>query len=216
MPILADTTRLTTPRSPGLNGILTALPAADYVRLLPNLELVPLPLGCSIYESGGELDYVYFPTNSIVSLLYVMEDGASAEIAVVGNDGVVGIPLFMGGESTPSRAVVQSAGTAIGSRQRAEKGIRSRRGAAASAAALHAGADRADGADRGVQPAPFAGAATVPLAALEPGPAALERADHDPGADRQHAGSAPRGRHRAAGHLQAAGLIHYRRGHITV
>src|SRR5512132_1811966 len=94
------------------NHLLAALPPADYERLLPDLELVPLPLGWAVYESGGHLGYLYFPTDSIVSLLYVMEDGASAEIAVTGNDGLVGIALFMGGESTPSRAVVQSAGYA--------------------------------------------------------------------------------------------------------
>ncbi len=96
--------------SPLENKLLAALPAADYARLLPNLELVPLPLGWAVYESGGPQGYVFFPTSSIVSLLYVMENGASAEIAIVGNDGLVGIALFMGGESTPSRAVVQSAG----------------------------------------------------------------------------------------------------------
>ena len=96
--------------SPRQNHLLAALPAADYERLLPELELVPLPLGWAVYEAGGKLGYVYFPTNSIISLLYVMEDGASAEIAVSGNEGLVGIALFMGGESTPSRAVVQSAG----------------------------------------------------------------------------------------------------------
>jgi CRP-like cAMP-binding protein len=90
--------------------LLAALPAADFKRLLPDLELVPLPLGWAIYEAGGHLGYVYFPTTSIVSLLYVMENGSSAEIAVTGHDGLVGIALFMGGESTPSRAVVQSAG----------------------------------------------------------------------------------------------------------
>jgi len=97
-------------QSPRQNQLLAALPSADYERLLPDLELVPLELGRAVYESGGEERYAYFPTNSIVSLLYVMEDGSSAEIAVVGNEGVVGIALFMGGESTPSRAVVQSAG----------------------------------------------------------------------------------------------------------
>ena len=97
-------------QSPRHNHLLAALPAADYERLLPDLELVPLPLGWAVYEAGGKLGYVYFPTNSIVSLLYVMEDGASAEIAVTGHDGLVGIALFMGGETTPSRAVVQSAG----------------------------------------------------------------------------------------------------------
>ena len=96
--------------SPRHNHLLAALPAADYLRLLPDLELVPLPLGWAIYEAGGKLDYVYFPTSSIISLLYVMQDGASAEIAVTGNDGLVGIALFMGGETTPSRAVVQIAG----------------------------------------------------------------------------------------------------------
>ena len=98
--------------TPTQNDLLAALPAADYERLLPELELVPLTLGMVVYESGGKLDYVYFPTDCIVSLLYVLRDGASAEIAVVGHDGLVGIALFMGGESTPSRAVVQSAGSA--------------------------------------------------------------------------------------------------------
>ena len=94
------------------NRLLAALPADIYKRLQPNLELVPLKLGASVYEAGSKQAYVYFPTNSIVSLLYVMKDGASAEIAVVGNEGLVGISLFMGGETTPSRAVVQSAGQA--------------------------------------------------------------------------------------------------------
>jgi CRP-like cAMP-binding protein len=98
------------PHSPRQNALLASLPAADYARLLPELELAQLELGVALYESGGLEKHAYFPTNSIVSLLYVMENGASAEIAVVGNEGVVGIALFMGGESTPSRAVVQSAG----------------------------------------------------------------------------------------------------------
>jgi CRP-like cAMP-binding protein len=97
-------------RSPRQNRLLAALPDADYERLLPYLEPVPLELGRPLYESGSHQGYVYFPTTSIVSLLYVMVDGASAEIAIVGNEGLVGIALFMGGESTPSRAVVQSAG----------------------------------------------------------------------------------------------------------
>ena len=97
---------------PKQNHLLAALPAADYERLLPDLELVSLPLGWAVYESGGHLSYLYFPIDSIVSLLYVMENGASAEIAITGNDGLVGLALFMGGESTPNRAVVQSAGYA--------------------------------------------------------------------------------------------------------
>ena len=92
------------------NKLLAALPDAEWQRWLPKLEAVPLPLGSVLYESGGTLSHVYFPTTAIVSLLYVMESGASAEIAVVGNEGLVGISLFMGGDSTPSRAVVQSAG----------------------------------------------------------------------------------------------------------
>jgi CRP-like cAMP-binding protein len=100
------------PHSPAKNLLLAALPAAEYQQLLPHLEPVPLPLGASVYESGDRLAHVYFPTDGIVSLLYVMENGASAEIAVTGRDGVIGISLFMGGESTPSRAIVQSAGQA--------------------------------------------------------------------------------------------------------
>lgn len=95
---------------PRQNHLLAALPEAEWARWLPNLEHVKMPLGKVIFESGGRPTHVYFPTTAIVSLLYVMEDGASAEIAVVGNEGVVGISLFMGGASTPSRAVVQSAG----------------------------------------------------------------------------------------------------------
>ena len=100
------------PHSPRQNHLLAALPAAESERLYPHLELVPLPLGEVLYESGDQLQHVYFPTGSIVSLLYVMADGASAEIAVVGNEGVIGIALFMGGETMPNRAVVQSAGYA--------------------------------------------------------------------------------------------------------
>ncbi len=96
--------------TPARNHLLAALPREDFARLEPHLELVPLPLGWAVYESGGQQGYVYFPTTAIVSLLYVMADGDSAEIAVVGNDGLVGIALFMGGETTPSRAVVQSEG----------------------------------------------------------------------------------------------------------
>jgi CRP-like cAMP-binding protein len=103
--------------SPKDNRLLAALPDATYDALLPFLEPVEMPLGLSLYESGGEQGYVYFPTTAIVSLLYVLADGASAEIAVTGNEGLVGISLFMGGETTTSRAVVQSAG--LGYRLRA-------------------------------------------------------------------------------------------------
>jgi CRP-like cAMP-binding protein len=96
-----------------LNRLLAALPDAERGRWLPQLELVDMPLGQVLYESGSRLTHVYFPTTSIISLLYVMENGSSAEIAVVGHEGIVGISLFMGAESTPSRAVVQSAGQGL-------------------------------------------------------------------------------------------------------
>ena len=96
--------------NPRQNHLLDALLASEYDRLFPNLDLVTLPLGEVLYESGEQLNHVYFPTTAIISLLYVMEDGASAEIAIVGNEGLLGISLFMGGNTTPSRAVVQSAG----------------------------------------------------------------------------------------------------------
>ncbi|KAF0101498.1 MAG: Crp/Fnr family transcriptional regulator [bacterium] len=98
--------------TPRQNHLLAALPADEYARIFPNLELVPLTLGDTLCEAGRPIRYAYFPTDAIVSLLYVMEDGASAEIAVVGNEGVVGVALFMGGETTTSLAVVQSAGYA--------------------------------------------------------------------------------------------------------
>ncbi len=101
---------MSAPESPLKNHLLAALSPEVQARIFPYLELVPLPLGKVLHESGDTMRHVYFPANAIVSLLYVMENGASAEISVVGNEGLVGISLFMGGESTLSRAVVQSAG----------------------------------------------------------------------------------------------------------
>src|ERR1700727_2335890 len=97
---------------PQQNYLLAALSVAEREPLYPPLQLVTMPLGKVLYESGDVLRHVYFPTDSIVSLLYVLADGASAEISVVGNEGLIGIALFMGGETTPSRAIVQSAGHA--------------------------------------------------------------------------------------------------------
>jgi CRP-like cAMP-binding protein len=97
---------------PQQNHILDALPPAERERLFPHLKLVSLPLGAVLYESGDRLRHIYFPVDSIVSLLYVLQDGASAEISVVGNDGAIGVALFMGGETTTNRAIVQSAGSA--------------------------------------------------------------------------------------------------------
>ena len=99
--------------NPRDNHILDALPDEERERLFPHLSFVSMPLGKVLYESGETLKHIYFPTDSIVSLLYVMKDGASAEIAVVGNEGAIGVALFMGGETTPSRAIVQSAGSAF-------------------------------------------------------------------------------------------------------
>ena len=97
---------------PRTNGLLATLDDDVWARIEPHLELTPMPLGLVLYESGSQLQHVYFPTSAIVSLLYVMEDGHSAEIAIVGMEGMVGVALFMGGETTPSRAIVQSAGSA--------------------------------------------------------------------------------------------------------
>jgi len=98
--------------TPHQNHLLDALPDGDFDRIAAHLELIPMKLGDVLYESGAPLNHVYFPTTCIISLLYVMEDGASAEIAIVGNEGILGISLFMGGDTTPSRAMVQSAGHA--------------------------------------------------------------------------------------------------------
>lgn len=100
-------------QNPKTNHLLAALPVADWQRWVPHLELIELPLGKVLYESGDTLSHAYFPTNAIISLLYVMQSGESAEIAVVGYEGVVGVSLFMGGNSTSSRAVVQNAGHAF-------------------------------------------------------------------------------------------------------
>ena len=105
----AYTDKMAFAQSPKKNQILAALPGKDYERLLPQLDLVSMALGDSVYESGGRLQHVFFPVEGIVSLLYVTRGGNSAELAVVGSEGMIGISLFMGGETTPNRAVVQSA-----------------------------------------------------------------------------------------------------------
>jgi CRP-like cAMP-binding protein len=110
LPVSTSAENITGPRQ---NHLLSVLARAESGRLFSQLEPVSLSLGMALYESGDKLNHVYFPTTAIVSLLYVMENGASAEIAVVGNEGVVGIALFMGGETMPNRAVVQSAGGAL-------------------------------------------------------------------------------------------------------
>lgn len=103
------------------NHILAGTTDEGMARLLPNLQPVSLPLGKVLYESGEKLDYIYFPTTAIISLLYIMENGSTAEIGVIGNDGLVGIAIFMGGDTTPNRAVVQSAGQAFKMKARVMK-----------------------------------------------------------------------------------------------
>lgn len=101
---------MSSPHSPNQNHLLAALPTAEFERLLPQLELVPMRLGEVLCESGDQMQHAYFPTTAIVSLHYVMESGASAEVAGVGNEGMLGVSLFMGGETTLNRAIVQTAG----------------------------------------------------------------------------------------------------------
>ena len=122
--------QIDTPHTPDQNHLLAALPADEREHLSSHLEVVPMPLGHALSEPGVEMHYVYFPTTCIVSLLYVMEDGASAEIAVVGNEGIVGVSRFMGGETTTSWAVVQSAGYAYRLSGRILKDIFARAGPA--------------------------------------------------------------------------------------
>lgn len=101
------------PHKPRKNGLLAKLPLVEYERILPHLEPIGFKLGKVIYESGEQINHIYFPTTSIISLLYVTENGASTEIGIIGNEGLVGIALFLGGATTPNRAVVQSAGIAF-------------------------------------------------------------------------------------------------------
>src|SRR5204862_3789672 len=137
------------PPTPLQNHLLAALPQAVYERLLPNLELVSMPLGEVMYTSGSELPYLYFPITCIVSLVYVMANGASAEIAVTGYEGLLGVSLFLGKDTTPNQAVVQSGGHAYRIGAKLVKHEFDQGGpAATSAAALHAGLDCADGANR--------------------------------------------------------------------
>ena len=154
------------PHNPHQNHLLAALPAAEFDRLAPQLELVPMPLGEILYEPGGQLQHAYFPVTAIVSLHYVMETGASAETAGVGNEGVVGISLFMGGDTTPSSAVVQTAGHGY---RLPEKLLKAEfeRGGPLQRLLLYPGVDHPDVPDRRLQSAPFGGAAVVPLAPVD-------------------------------------------------
>jgi len=202
---------------PKQNHLLAALPAADYEGLLPDLELVPLQLGSAIYASGGNLSYLYFPTDSIVSLLYVMENGATAEIAITGNDGVVGIALFMGGESTPNRAVVQSAGYAYRLRAAVMKKEFDRGGPLQHLLLRYTQALITQMAQTAVCNRHHSVEQQLCRWLL----LSLDRLRSNELTMTQELianmlGVRREGVTEAAGHLQAAGLIHYSRGHITV
>ena len=182
---------------PAENQILCALLTEERERMFPHLQRVEMPLGAVLYESGDTLRHLYFPTDCIVSLLYVLENGASAEIAVVGKEGAIGVALFMGGETTPNRAIVQSAGFAYRLTGQRVKEEFNRHGqmlhlllrytqSLITQMAQTAVCNR----HHSVRPA------ALPLAAALARPPAFEqRAHDDPGADRQHARCAPRRRH---------------------
>jgi CRP-like cAMP-binding protein len=202
---------------PRSNRLLAALPDAEWKRWLPQLEPVDMPLGQVLYESGSRLAHVYFPTTSIVSLLYVMEDGASAEIAVVGNEGIVGISLFMGGESTPSRALVQSAGKGL--RLRADVMLQefNRTGPVLHLLLRYTQALITQMAQTAVCNRHHSVDQQLCRWLL----LSLDRLDTNDLVMTQELianmlGVRREGVTEAAGHLQHAGLIHYRRGHITV
>ena len=203
--------------TPRQNHLLAALPAADYERLLPHLERVPLDLGRALYESGHAQGYVYFPTSSIVSLLYVMEDGSSAETAVVGNEGMVGIALFMGGETMPSRAVVQSAGHAFRLKGSLLKGEFERGGPLQQLLLRYTQALITQMAQTAVCNRRHAIEQQLCRRLL----LSLDRLTSNELTMTQELmanilGVRREGVTAAAGHLQAAGLIHYSRGKITV
>jgi CRP-like cAMP-binding protein len=199
------------------NHLLAVLPEPECARLLPHLELVSLPLGKALYESGDTLNHVYFPTTSIVSLLYVMENAASAEIAVIGNEGIVGIALFMGGETMPNRAVVQSAGHAYRLKGQLLKQEFNRAGALQhlllrytlamlTQMAQTAVCNRHHSVDQQLCRWLLLSLDRLPSNELK---MTQELIANMLGVRRE-------GVTEAAGRLQAAGLIHYSRGHITV
>ena len=199
------------------NHLLAALPTADYERLLPHLEPIALPLGWSVYESGSPMSHVYFPTQGIISLLYVMDSGDSAEIAIAGNEGLVGISLFMGGESTPSRAIVQSEGHAYRLSARFLKAEFDRGGELQHLALRYTQALITQMAQTAVCNRHH----TVDQQLCR---WLLLSMDRLPGNELKMTqelianmlGVRREGVTAAAGHLQAAGLIHYSRGHITI
>ena len=176
--------------SPLLNRLLALLPANIYQRLLLDLKLIPLRFGAEIHGAGETQEFVYFPTTAVISLLSSVELGRSTEIGIVGNDGIVGIAPFMGGGSAAHRAVVQCAGDAFRMRSNAVMSVfNSSEIFRRSPVELHAVFDRPDVADGGLQPLPFRGPTTLPMATAKPRPRAFERTSHDARAYRRQTGS---------------------------
>ena len=204
---------MTNLNTPGQNHLLDALPADKYERLFSQLELVPMPLGEVLYETGEELRYVYFPTTSIVSKYCVMENGASTEIAVVGNEGIIGISLFMGGGTMPNRAVVRNEGYAY--RLRRHLFIRALdcpdlgchdKNVTVFVTTLHPGPNHPDGSVGGLQSASYLVPTTLPLAPAKPGPALIERDDHHTRNDCQYAWRPARRCHGSSPEITARGI----------
>lgn len=199
------------------NQLLAVLPAAEWARWQPLLEPVDMPLGAVLYESGAPMSHVYFPADAIVSLLYVLEDGASAEIAVVGHEGIVGVSLFMGGETTPSRAIVQSAGRGFRMRGQDLKAEFNRSGAVMHLLLRYTQALITQMAQTAVCNRHHSLDQQLCRWLL----LSLDRLDAPDLVMTQELianmlGVRREGVTEAAGQLQAAGLIRYRRGHITV
>jgi CRP-like cAMP-binding protein len=202
---------------PRQNHLLNALPAEDFERLLPDLKLVELDLGQVLYESGGRQRRVFFPTDAIVSLLYMLVNGASAEIAVVGNEGIIGVSIFMGGETTPSRAVVQSAGYAYQLSSRIVKDEFTRGGAMQYRLLRYTQALLTQMAQTAVCNRHHSLDQQLCRWLL----LSMDRLDGNELVMTQELianmlGVRREGVTEAAGNLQTAGLIEYRRGHITV
>jgi CRP-like cAMP-binding protein len=202
---------------PRQNHLLNALPAEDFERLLPDLKLVKLTLGEVLYESGGRQRRVFFPTDAIVSLLYMLVNGASAEIAVVGNEGIIGVSIFMGGETTPSRAVVQSAGYAYQLSSRIVKDEFTRGGAMQYRLLRYTQALLTQMAQTAVCNRHHSLDQQLCRWLL----LSMDRLDGNELVMTQELianmlGVRREGVTEAAGNLQTAGLIEYRRGHITV
>jgi CRP-like cAMP-binding protein len=166
------------PDLPNDNHLLAALPAEEFRRLAPHLERFQVQLGETLHRPGEPLQYAYFPTSAIISLLYVIESGASAEMASVGKEGVLGIQIFMGGNTTHSSAVVQTAGCGYRLKARWLQ-EESRRRDAAVVAALYPGVSRTFWPNGRLQSASYDRAATVPLAIVDTRSPALERGRHD-------------------------------------